>query len=84
MNSQNFNLTKPAYSVNEALELLPFGRTTMYAEIKAGRLIATKLGDKTILLAPNIAAYLGSLPSIPQSGQEVNMSPNKNAPGANQ
>jgi hypothetical protein len=70
MNPQDFNLTKPAYSINEALDILPFGRTTLYAEVKAGRLIATKLGDKTILLAPHIAAYLASLPSIPHSGKE--------------
>lgn len=60
----NFNLDKAAYSVNELLATLPLGRTSIYAAIKCGKLRATKYGKKTLFLAPDIANFLSSLPSI--------------------
>jgi len=60
----NFNLMKAAYSVNEALEILPLKRTSLYAAIKQGKLRATKFGNKTLFLAPDIAEFLAALPVI--------------------
>ena len=61
-----YNLTRAAYSVNELLEILPLGRTSLYAAIKAGTLKATKLGKKTLFLAPDVVAFLAALPAMPQ------------------
>ena len=59
-----FNLTKPAYSVNEMLEMLPWGRTKLYELIKNGRLRVVKVGKKTLGLAPDIIKLLESLPEM--------------------
>lgn len=58
---QDFNLTKPAYSVNDLLELLPLGRTRLYAAIKCGDLKPTKFGKSTWFFAKDVAAFLSKL-----------------------
>ena len=58
---QDFNLTKPAYSVNDLLSQLPLGRTRLYAAIKSGDLKATKYGKSTWFLAKDVAAFLSRL-----------------------
>jgi hypothetical protein len=60
-----FGLTKPAYSVNETLGLLPLGRSSFYEAIKNKRLKVAKFGKKTIILAPDLAAFLADLPKGP-------------------
>jgi hypothetical protein len=60
---REFGLIKPAYSVNETLILLPLGRSSFYAAIKDKRLKVAKFGKKTIVLAPDLAAFLASLSS---------------------
>ncbi len=60
---RKFNLTKPAYSINELLDILPIGRTKLHEEINKGRLRATKLGTRTIFHAEDISDYLESLPA---------------------
>jgi hypothetical protein len=61
MPTRDFNLTKPAYSINEVLEIMPFGRTKLYSAIKNGNLTATKFGKSTWILAPDLTAFLSSL-----------------------
>lgn len=56
---------KPAYSIDELLDILPFGRTKLHSEINAGRLRAKKLGKKTIFEAQDVADYLEGLPTKP-------------------
>jgi predicted DNA-binding transcriptional regulator AlpA len=56
-----FGLIKPAYSVNEILELLPLGRSSFYEAIKDKRLKVAKFGKRTIVLAPDLVAFLASL-----------------------
>lgn len=58
---QDFNLTKPAYSVNDLLELLPLGRTRLYAAIKCGDIKSTKFGKSTWFLAKDVAAFLSKV-----------------------
>ena len=53
-----FGLTKAAYSVGETLEILSIGRTSFYKLVTSGALIPAKLGKKTLILAPDIAALL--------------------------
>lgn len=64
MNPEKYNLHKAAYSVKEALLQLSLGRTAFYDAIKSGRLKATKIGRKTVILAPHIAEFLASLPCL--------------------
>ena len=63
MTPQELGLTKPAYSVNDLLEILPLGRTSLYAAIKKGSLRATKYGKNTWFLGPDVAAFLSKLRS---------------------
>jgi excisionase family DNA binding protein len=51
-----------AYSVAEAGRKASVGRTTIYAEIKAGRLRAVKVGRRTLVLAEDLQNWLSSLP----------------------
>ena len=56
-----FGLIKPAYSVNEILGLLPLGRSSFYEAIKDKRLKVAKFGKRTIVLAPDLVAFLAGL-----------------------
>ncbi len=71
MQFQNLNLNKPAYSVNEMLENLPFGRTKLYAVVKNGELKATKLGKKTLFLARDVADFLMALSPMQNGGRHA-------------
>ena len=55
---------REAYSPAEVCDLCSFGLTTLYAEIKAGRLRARKLGKKTLVLRSDLRSYLEALPNI--------------------
>ena len=60
-----------AYSVEEALSLLPFGRNKFYEEAKAGRLKVRKCGRVTLVLAEELREYLHSLPLIALGGEQA-------------
>lgn len=49
---------KAAYGVNETLDLLSIGRTSLYAAVKRGELTPVKLGKKTLFYAVDLAAFL--------------------------
>lgn len=51
-----------AYRVEEFVAVSGIGRTTLYAEIKAGRLKARKIGKRTLITAEAAKAFLDSLP----------------------
>jgi hypothetical protein len=54
-----------AYRPKEFLKAFGIGRTKLYEEIAAGRLIARKLGTRgTIILAEDAAAWARSLPVL--------------------
>lgn len=61
MSPQELNLTKAAYSIDELTDIIPFGKTKLYAAIKAGDLTVSKYGKKTLVLAPDAAAFLTKL-----------------------
>ncbi len=52
-----------AYSIGEVSDLTGVGRTTVFAEIKAGRLLVRKLGRRTLILDEDLRAWLAALPS---------------------
>jgi predicted DNA-binding transcriptional regulator AlpA len=56
-----FGLTKAAYSVNETLDVLSIGRTSLYKLVNSGALKPAKLGKKTLFCSSDIAAFLTSL-----------------------
>jgi hypothetical protein len=64
---------KLAYSISELSEMSSVGRSFLYEEINAGRLIVTKAGRRSILLHGGALAWLSNLPklntSAPLSGQ---------------
>jgi excisionase family DNA binding protein len=53
-----FGLLKAAYTVNETLNVLSIGRTSLYAAVKQGDLHPVKFGRKTLFYATDLAAFL--------------------------
>ena len=53
---------KLAYSIAELTRISGVGRSFLYEEIKAGRLIVTKAGRRSLLLHGDVVAWLTSLP----------------------
>lgn len=51
-------------SVEEAARFLGIGRSLVFEEIKAGRLVARKAGRRTIIAFDDAVAYLHSLPRV--------------------
>ncbi|WP_421621779.1 helix-turn-helix domain-containing protein [Alkalilimnicola ehrlichii] len=50
-----------SYSVNDACRALGIGRTTLYDEIKQGRLRALKVGRRTLIRHRDAEAWLNRL-----------------------
>jgi len=53
-----------ALRIPEVCRLTGFGRTTIYAAIKAGDLIARRYGRRTIVLEDDLQRFLRGLPTI--------------------
>ncbi|HIJ62654.1 MAG TPA: helix-turn-helix domain-containing protein [Rhodospirillaceae bacterium] len=47
-----------AYGINDALEVVPVGRSLLYEEIKAGKLKTFKIGKRTLIAAGDLTAWL--------------------------
>jgi excisionase family DNA binding protein len=58
---RSFGLLKAACAVEETLDLLSIGRTSLYAAVKRGELKPIKFGRKTLFYADDIAAFLARL-----------------------
>ncbi len=56
-----------AHSIDWICEDSDVGRTKIYGEIKAGRLIARKVGKRTIILDPDYRAWLTALPTTSEA-----------------
>jgi excisionase family DNA binding protein len=50
------------YSIREAARAASMSRSMLYQEIAHGRLIARKLGRRTVILQNDLKAFLGALP----------------------
>ena len=57
-------LLKPAYDLQELVELTPFSRSSLYNAISAGRLKRTKAGGRTIFLVDDVADWLMNLRDV--------------------
>ena len=52
---------KGAFTIIEFCRWASIGRTTVYAQIKAGNLKLTKVGSKSLILMSDAQAWLASL-----------------------
>ncbi len=59
--------SKQAHSIDWICKDSTVGRTKVYGEIKAGRLIARKVGRRTIILDPDYRAWLAALPTTQEA-----------------
>jgi hypothetical protein len=53
-----------AYPLNDFADAIGVGRSKLYAEIKAGRLKAKKVGSRTIITSAAAHTYLAALPDL--------------------
>jgi excisionase family DNA binding protein len=61
MNSDKGTVDRAAYTVAEFSAAHSIGRTTFYAELKAGRIRVVKCGRKTLVPKAENDAWLGRL-----------------------
>jgi hypothetical protein len=57
-------LTARAFRIADVCVATGFGRTTVYAAIKAGDLIAQKYRRSTVVLADDLTKFLANLPKV--------------------
>jgi hypothetical protein len=62
---------KLAYSIAELTEISGVGRSFLYEEIKAGRLIVTKAGRRSLVLHGDAMAWLTSLPKTSATSADL-------------
>jgi hypothetical protein len=55
---------KLAYSIAELSEMAGVGRSFLYEEVKAGHLVVTKAGRRSIVLHGDAVAWLTALPKL--------------------
>ena len=51
-----------ALTVRDTINTIRIGRSKLYREMKEGRIVARKIGRKTVFLADEVERYLASLP----------------------
>lgn len=61
--TQNQDIPKIAYSVDQAARALSIGRTKVFELLKAGQLRSIKIGSRTIIPAEGLQAMLAAGPS---------------------
>ena len=64
LQAANAPAPKLAYSIAEFSHATGLGRSFLYEEIRAGRLVAQKAGSRTIVTSDNGKKYLASRPVI--------------------
>jgi hypothetical protein len=62
-------ISKLAFSIDELVQSSGLGRTLIYEEINAGRLIVRKAGRRTIVRDEDARAWLASLPTLSEGGK---------------
>lgn len=55
---------RAAYRIDEVARISGLGRSTVYEEIGAGRLVARKVGKRTVILAADLDGWLSGLPKM--------------------
>jgi excisionase family DNA binding protein len=54
-------MSKVSMSIAEAVEITSIGRSTLYLAIKEKKLVARKVGRKTIIMREDLDSFLASL-----------------------
>ncbi len=54
MTTKQYKSEKLAYSIQQACEATSLGRTRLYALIKEGRLVARRIGGRTVIPAASL------------------------------
>jgi excisionase family DNA binding protein len=62
------------FTVADLGEATGLGRTTLYAEIRRGRLRAHKCGRRTLFCAADVEAWLGTFPEVSPRAAADNVS----------
>jgi excisionase family DNA binding protein len=62
-------MTPIAMTIPEAVRASGVGRSTIYAELASGRLVARKLGRRTLVMSSELERWLESLPALKARGQ---------------
>lgn len=62
-------MDKQAFGIKELTVIVGIGRTALFAEIKAGRLIARKVGRRTVVLGTDLQRWLAHLPQSNAAGE---------------
>ncbi|PWR21692.1 helix-turn-helix domain-containing protein [Zavarzinia compransoris] len=57
-----FGIAKAALTINEVASVTSICRSKLYEAISSGRLKATKFDKRTLILAPDLVAFLTALP----------------------
>lgn len=63
--NQQYPVQKLAYSIEAFCELVGLGRTSVFAELKSGRLKKVKVGHRTLIPASEALAWLERLAGGP-------------------
>jgi excisionase family DNA binding protein len=58
MNIETNDPPKIGYSIREAVAATSLGRTTIYSHIAAGRLLARRIGGRTVIPAESLHALI--------------------------
>ncbi len=67
-----------AHTIDEVCKVAKLGRSSIYEEIRSGRLIARKCGRRTIILATDLHTWLDRLPRIePEAVESADDQPEK-------
>jgi excisionase family DNA binding protein len=56
-------MNRLAYTIREACEVSGISKSSIYNSIRAGTLRPRKYGKRTLILADDLRAWLGSLPA---------------------
>ena len=68
------NSPRLLFTVADLGEATGLGRTTLYSEMKQGRLRAHKCGRRTLFRAADVEAWLGTLPEMSPRAAADNVS----------
>lgn len=60
MHPNEYSNQRMAYGINDALAVVPVGRSLLYEEIKAGKLKTFKIGSRTLIASGDLSAWLES------------------------
>jgi Helix-turn-helix domain len=69
--------TPLAYGIPEACTVSCVGRTSLYAAIRSGDLVARKIGRRTVITADDLKSWLNNRPPARDERTSVTASPAK-------